>query len=94
MADAQITCIIKPNPHSPHERITHLGNSPTWLWTSEQVIASIEAGTNTFFVEDPISRKRADVAVVRETGKLPYLRTHADGYYNDNLLSLNQCPYR
>ena len=94
MADAQITCIIKPNVHSPHEHITHLGNSPNWIWTREKVIASIDAGENTFFVRDIKTGKRANVAVVREAGKLPYLRTHADGYYNDNLLSLNQCPYK
>jgi len=91
MADVQITCIIKPHPQSPHEHITHLGNQPTWLWTREQVIASIDANTNTFFVRDPLSRKRADVGVVREPGKVPYVRTYADGTWNNNLLSLNQC---
>jgi hypothetical protein len=64
------------------------------VWPREQVIASIEAGTNTFFVPDERSGKRADVGVVREAGKAPYLKTHADGYWNDNLLALNQCPAR
>lgn len=94
MADVQVTCIIKPHPQSPHEHITHVGNPPNWLWTREQVINSIETRTNTFFVRDPFTGKRADIAVVRGVGKVPYLRTHADGYWNDNLLSLNQCPYR
>jgi hypothetical protein len=31
------------------------------------------------------------VGVVRELGKLPYLRTHADGKCNDNLLALAEC---
>ena len=92
MADVQVTCIIKQNNQSPHEHITHLGNPPTWRWTREQVIASIDAKTNTFFVRDPHSGKRADVGVVREAGKVPYLRTYADGTWNNNLLSLNQCP--
>ena len=91
MADVQVTCIIKPHPQSPHEHITHLGNQPTWLWTREQVIASIDAKTNTFFVRDPISGKRADIGVVREAAKAPYLRTYADGKSTNNLLSLNQC---
>jgi len=94
MADVQVTCITKPHPQSQHEHITHLGNPPSWVWTREQVIASIDAKTNTFFVRDPKSGKRSEVGVVREAGKAPYLRTHADGYYNNNLLSLNQCPYR
>lgn len=92
MADVRVTCINKPHPLSQHEHITHLGNPPIWRWTREQVIASIDARQNTFYVQDPITGKRADVGVVREAGRAPYLRTHADGYWNDNLLSLVQCP--
>ena len=36
--------------------------------------------------------KRADIGDVREQGKAPYLLTYADGKWNNNLLSLNQCP--
>jgi hypothetical protein len=94
MADCQVTCITKPNPASRHEHITHIGNSytnPPWRWTREQVIASIEARTNTFYVIDPKTGRRADVAVFRVADKMPCLRTHADGDWNDNLLSLPQC---
>jgi len=90
MADVRVTCIIKPNVNSPHEHITHLGGS-NWLWTRDQVIESIDRSINTFFVIDSTSGKRSDVAVVRESGRHPYLRTHADGLWNNNLLSLNQC---
>lgn len=93
MPDAQITCIVKPHPQSPHEHITHVGNPASqWMWPREQVIASIDAKTNTFFVLDPATGMRADVGVVREAGKQPYLRTYADGKWDNNLLSLNQCP--
>lgn len=91
MADVRVTCIRKPHPMSPHEHITHLGNPPNWEWTREQVIASIDAGTNTFYVLDPRTGKRSNVAVVRTAGKAPYVRTHADGDWNNNLLSLDQC---
>jgi len=94
MADVQVTCITKPHPLSQHEHITHLGNPPSWIWTREQVIASIDAKNNTFYVRDPNSGKRSDVGVVRMAGKASYLRTHADGNWNNNLLSLNQCSYR
>lgn len=95
MADVQVTCIIKPTPNSPHEHITHLGNpAGNWVWTREQVIQSIDTKTNSFYVADPVTKKRADIGLVRETGKLPYLRTHADGSWNNNLVSLNQCPFR
>ena len=56
------------------------------------MINSIDAKTNTFFVLDPYTGERSDVGVVRPTGRAPYVRTHADGDLNDNLLSLNQCP--
>lgn len=92
MADVRVTCINKPHPLSPHEHITHLGNPPIWRWTRERVIASIEARENTFYVQDTITGKRSYVGIVREAGRDPYLRTHADGYWNDNLLSLTQCP--
>lgn len=31
---------------------------------------------------------RVEVGVVREASSAPYLRTHADGHYNNNLLNL------
>ena len=69
MADCQITCITKPHPQSQHEHITHVGNPPTWIWPREQVIASLDAHTNTFYVQDPRTGKRADVGIVHEAGK-------------------------
>lgn len=94
MADCQVGCIVKPDRLSAHEHITHIGNqnaTTPWKWTREKVIASIDAGANTFFVLDPYSGKRSDVAVVRPAGRSPYLRTRADGDWNDNLLSLPTC---
>lgn len=91
MADVQVTCINKPDPYSPVEHITHLGGA-SWRWTREQVIASIDSRTNTFFVRDPRSGLRANVRVVRPAGRPAYVRTSPDGDPYDNLLSLNQCP--
>jgi Protein of unknown function (DUF3892) len=93
MADVGVTCITKPDPQSRHEHITHLGNPAAgWKWTRDEVIQSIEAGTNTFFVLDPQDGRRANIGVVREVGKAPYVRTYADGQWTNNLLSLDQCP--
>jgi hypothetical protein len=87
MADVQVTCITKPNRNSPHESITHLGGS-NWYWTRQQVITSIEGKTNTFYTM--VGDTRANVAVVDgANGK--YVRTHADGKWNDNLLALKDC---
>lgn len=93
MADVQVTCINKSTPNGGHEHITHLGNpSAKWKWTREAVIESIDAKTNTFYVLDPKNGKRADVGVVRPEGRAAYVRTYADGDWNDNLLSLSTCP--
>ncbi len=87
MADAQVTCINKQNRASSHEGITHLGGAG-WKWTRQQVIDSIEAKTNTFYTL--VDGKRANIEVVHGlTGK--YVRTFADGAWNDNLLALMEC---
>jgi hypothetical protein len=88
MPDVQVTCINKQPRNDPYEGITHLGGS-TWKWTRQQVIDSIEAHSNTFFTL--VNSKRANVGVVDgPNGK--YLRTYADGVWNDNLLALPEFP--
>lgn len=88
MADVQVTCINKQPQMNSHEGITHLGGS-NWKWSRQEVINSIRAGTNTFYTLD--GGKRADVGVI-DGPNGPYVRTHADGQWNDNLLALNECP--
>jgi hypothetical protein len=90
MADVQLTCIRKPHPQSAHEHITHVGRNGE-IWTREQVIAWIDRNEHTFYTLDAHGR-RANVGVVRMAGKHPFLQTHADGHWNNNLLSLPQCP--
>lgn len=92
MADVRVTCITKPNPFSSHEHITHIGGA-TWKWDRDSVIRSIETKTNTFYVLDVATGKKAYVGVVYpRDGRSPYLQTYADGDWNNNLLSLPQCP--
>ena len=90
MADVLVACINKPDRASPHEAITHLGNAAVpWKWTRQQVIDSIESKANTFYTM--VAGNRGNIGVVNgPTGK--YLRTYADGKWNDNLLSLPECP--
>jgi hypothetical protein len=72
MADVRVTCIDKPDPQSPHEHITQLGNPASgWEWSREQVMVSIEAKTNTFFVLDPYNGKRSDLGIMRPEGRAP-----------------------
>jgi hypothetical protein len=87
LADARVTCINKQPRQNPYEGITHLGGQG-WRWTRQQVIESINGGTNTFYTF--VGGRRANVAVVNGPNG-PYLRTHADGVWNDNLLALAEC---
>lgn len=89
MADCQITCINLSQNGSRHEHITHAGNGSNWRWTVAEVVASIKAKTNTFYVSDARGN-RANVGAVEAVP--PYIRTYADNVWTDNLLALTACP--
>ena len=87
MPDVEVTC-INNQLRNNHQGIAHVGGSG-WKWPIADVIRSIEERTNTFFTI--VNNKRAEVGVVNgPNGK--YVRTYADGAWNDNLLGLQQCP--
>ncbi|MCK0197403.1 DUF3892 domain-containing protein [Ancylobacter crimeensis] len=87
MALLQVKCISKLPRNDTYEGITHLGGDG-WKWTRSQVIASIEAGTHGFYTL--VRGNHATVGVVNgPNGK--YVRTYADGKWNDNLLALYEC---
>lgn len=87
MADVRVTCINKQPRDDRYEGITHLGGA-TWKWTRGEVIQSIRNKTNTFFTL--VGENRSDIGVV-EGPNGPYVRTYADGQWNDNLLALSEC---
>ena len=87
MASAQVTCINKLPRNNTHEGITHLGGS-SWKWPRSQVIQSIRDKTNTFYTS--VNGNRAEIGIV-EGSNGAYLRSYADGKWNDNLLSLPEC---
>ena len=81
-----------PHHQSAHEHITHIGNLVAkWRITRETAIYQIDNKTSEFYTVDKQTGKKCYVGVVRETGKAPYLRTHADGKWNDNLLAQAEC---
>ena len=90
MARHKITCITKKDRFNTHEHITHLGSSSEQrYWTRDQVIALINSG-DTFYVQTGAHHAEIDIYHPKD-GRHPFLRTHADGYWNDNLLSLSEC---
>jgi hypothetical protein len=92
MKEYQVTCVTKPNRFSPHEHITHIGNTADrWIISRELAIQKIDSKLEAFFTVDRFSGRKMYVGVVREAGKVPYLRTHADGKWNDNLLAQAEC---
>jgi hypothetical protein len=92
MKEFEVSCITKPNRLSPHEHITHIGNiAAGWKLTREAAIRRIDSKEESYFTVDRSTGKRAYIGVVREQGKAPYLRTHADGKWNDNLLAQQEC---
>ena len=90
MADVHVTCINKQPRDNPYEGITHLGGTGGggWRWTRQQVVDSINGQTNTFYTL--VNGNRGNIGVVNGPNG-PYLRTYADGQWNDNLLSLPEC---
>jgi hypothetical protein len=92
VSEFEVNCINKPNRDSRHEHITHIGNSnQSWRITRESAIERIDSKKEAFYTVDKTTGKRVYIGVVREAGKAPYLRTYADGKWNDNLLAQQEC---
>ncbi len=93
MKEFEVTCVSKPDRFSSHEHITHIGNvANQWRIARELAIQKIDTKEEAFYTIDRSTGKRVYVGVVRGDGnKAPYLRTYADGKWQDNLLALAEC---
>ena len=91
MASHKIDCVTKPNRQSRHEHITFIGSTTEGRgWSREQAIMLLDAGNDSFYVR--VGNDRSEIGVVRPIdGRRPFLRTYADGKWDDNLLELNEC---
>lgn len=90
----RITCIRKDggNHQNPHEGITNFGwvNEQTRAMgesTRSQMVDFLERQKGTAYVEDSMGNV-AYIGVITTTWGSKYLRTHSDGKWTDNLLSL------
>ena len=90
MGRFQVTCINKRGNHfNPHERIEYIGNSANdWKLPEDGAIGRIQRGEDSFYTL--VNGREADVVVASYSGR-NYLKTRADGYSPDNLLSLSEC---
>ena len=90
MGRYQMTCIVRRGNHlNPHERISHIGNQAgAWMITEESAIRRLESGTDSFYTN--VNNRAAEIVVAVHNGR-KYLKTDADGYSPNNLLSLPEC---
>jgi len=86
----QITCVTKRYRANPLEGITQLCGPGWGRLARDRVVTLIEARIHSFYTL--IDGRRAEVAVVREPRRRGYLRTRADGEWNDDLLALPEMP--
>jgi hypothetical protein len=87
----QVKCINKRDRLSAHERIKNIGGftDRQWKLTEEEAIAYIKNGEWAFYTS--VGGKSVWVVIATHNGS-EYLKTEADGYSPDNLLSLPECP--
>ena len=90
----QVLCINKSDRMNPHERITHIGGindiGQRWWITQQEAIQGIESGKWQFHVRVGLRDVRVIVATSQNENK--YIKTEADEFQPNNLLSLPECP--
>lgn len=92
MNEFEVNCVTKPDRYSTVEHITHIGNTVNgWRMTRETAIQRIESKTEAYYTLDRVTGKKVYIGVVQEAGKAKYLRTYADGKWNNNLLEQLEC---
>jgi len=90
MIALRVTCVTKPNRYNSHEHITSVGvDGYPSRYSIADVIRSIRSGVYEFYTL--VGGHKASVGVVDVPGRASYIRTHADGTWNDNLLALPEC---
>ena len=72
-----------------HEAISAIGNNrDRWSISAKSVMIRLSNRSARFFVVDQISGERAEIGLVREGDKAPYLRTAVGGKWTNHLLAL------
>ncbi|MAX72788.1 MAG: hypothetical protein CMH66_03810 [Nioella sp.] len=89
----QIDCIEKRDRFDPSEAIVSIGgrnaDGTRWKLSQNEAIAGIKSGKWDFFVSANGRRTKVIVAVSRFGND--YIKTEADDYEPNNLLSLRSC---
>jgi len=83
----RIECVTKDPRQDPHKRIEYVGGSD-WKISEDEAISNIENGES---YEVSVDGQTVGVVIAEHEGH-KYLKTEADGYAPNNLLSLPECP--
>jgi hypothetical protein len=88
----RVSC-IKPDGADPDNRIDGIGglnaDNSRWYLPEDRAIAGMKAGDWQFYVV--VNGQQVEVIIASHGGR-EYLKTEADGYKPNNLLSLPTCP--
>jgi hypothetical protein len=87
----QVTCITKKEHYNQHERILGIGGNDAgtrWWRSEDDAIRDVERDSTSYYVS--VSGNSVWVVVAVHNGR-KYLKTTADGYAPNNLLSLPDC---
>ncbi len=89
MNEYQVTCVTRNDVNGRIIAIGGPGDGTGWTMTEAEAIRRIKRKEARFYTV--VNGKRAEIGVCG-TPPNEYLRTHADGYWNDNLDALGACP--
>jgi hypothetical protein len=89
----QVTCITKRGGHqNPHERILVIGSLDSarrWWDAEDTAIRNIDTQRARYYAN--VGGHAVNVVIAEHLGR-KYLKTQADGYAPNNLLSFPECP--
>ena len=90
----QIICANKPsgNLHNPHETVTDYGwhddiTNTNGIWDRQTMVDWVNAGNRAYVGNNG----KVSECTVRGIPPRQFLQTHADGYWNDNIVNLPNC---
>lgn len=90
----QVSCITKRSGHyNPHEQIQSIGGVSggfRWSDTESVAISNVKRDLSSYYVR--VGGHTVWLIVAVHAGR-EYLKTQADGYEPNNLLSLPECPF-
>jgi hypothetical protein len=88
MAMYEVTWVQRPEDDATHETITQLGGN-AWTASAEAVIADIESGRHTYFIQ---RHGRYYLVAVMRGPERKYLRARSGAAWSDYLLELPEEP--